>query len=176
MRDLAALVVPQAGRLVGTDDPWEPYRLVDADGAVVEPVAAYLRDLQAADRAAATARSYGLDLLRWFRFLWAVEVCWDRATRVEARDFCRWLQVAGQPVRPHWRHQGEPETTTNGRPGGAHRPYAASVRAHSETVLRSFYDLHRDLGSGPILNPFWLDRARRGRRARAPQPDGSAPP
>jgi integrase len=47
------------------------------------------------------------------------------------------------------------------------RPYAASVRAHSETVLRSFYDLHRDLGSGPILNPFPLDRARRGRRAHA---------
>ena len=167
MRDLAALVVAQAGRLVGTDDPWEPYRLVDADGAVVEPVAAYLRDLQAADRAAATARSYGLDLLRWFRFLWAIEVCWDRATRVEARDFCRWLQVAGQPVRPHWRHQGEPETTTNGRPGGAHRPYAASVRAHSETVLRSFYDFHLDAGTGPILNPFPLDRAWRGRRAHA---------
>ncbi len=167
-KDLAGLVVPQAGRLVGTDDPWEPYRLVDADGVVVAPVAAYLRDLQAAGRSAATARSYGLDLLRWFRFLWAVEVCWDRATRIEARDFCRWLQVAGQPARPHWRHQGEPATiTTGGRPAGGRRPYAASVRAHSETVLRSFYDLHRDLGSGPILNPFPLDRARRGRRAHA---------
>jgi hypothetical protein len=43
-KDLAALVVPQAGRLVGTDDPWEPYRLVDADGVVVGPVAVYLRD------------------------------------------------------------------------------------------------------------------------------------
>jgi len=64
MRDLAALVVPQAGCVVGTDDPWEPYRLVAADWAVVEPVAAYLRDLQAADRSAATARPYGLDLLR----------------------------------------------------------------------------------------------------------------
>ena len=61
-KDLAGLVVPQAGRLVGTDDPWEPYRLVDADGVVVAPVAAYLRDLQAAGRSAATARSYGLDL------------------------------------------------------------------------------------------------------------------
>jgi hypothetical protein len=66
-RDLTALVVPQAGRLVATDDPWEPYRLVDADGLVVEPVAAFLRDLQAAGRSAATARSYCLDLLRWFR-------------------------------------------------------------------------------------------------------------
>ncbi|HSL08837.1 MAG TPA: tyrosine-type recombinase/integrase, partial [Pseudonocardiaceae bacterium] len=134
---------------------------------MVEPVAAYLRDLQAAGRSAATARSYGLDLLRWFRFLWAVEVCWDRASRIEARDFCRWLQVAGQPVRRHWRRAGEPESPPGGRSAGGRRPYAASVRAHSETVLRSFYDFHRDLGSGPILNPFPLDRSRRGRRAHA---------
>jgi integrase len=166
-RDLAALVVPQAGRLVTTDSPWEPYRLVDPDGVVVEAVDAYLRDLQAAGWSAATARSYGLDLLRWFRFLWAVGVCWDRATRIEARDFCRWLQVAGKPVRRHWRHQGEPQTSAGSRPTSGGRPYAASVRAHSETVLRSFYDFHRDVGSGPILNPFPLDRARRGRRAHA---------
>jgi site-specific recombinase XerD len=41
------------------------------------------------------------------------------------------------------------------------------VRAHSETVLRRFYELHRDEGTGPILNPFPLDRARRSRRAHA---------
>jgi hypothetical protein len=27
----------------------------------------------------------------------------DRATRAEARDFCRWMLVAGKPERPHWR-------------------------------------------------------------------------
>jgi hypothetical protein len=72
-RDLGALVVPQAGRVVATEDAWEPYRLVDVDGIAVESVVAYLRDLQAADRSAATARSYALDLLRWFRFLWGWE-------------------------------------------------------------------------------------------------------
>src|SRR3954465_3611783 len=164
-RDLAVLVVPQSGRVVDTGDPWEPYRLVGADGVVVEAVASYLRDLQAAGRAATTARSYCLDLLRWFRFLWAVDVRWDRATRVEARDFCRWLQVAGRPVRPHWRRQDEAVAPARGRPGGTPRPYAAAGRAHGETVLRSFYDFHLDAGSGPILNPFPLDRARRGRRA-----------
>jgi site-specific recombinase XerC len=41
------------------------------------------------------------------------------------------------------------------------------VRAHSETVLRGFYDFHRDVGTGPILNPFPLDRSRRDRRAQA---------
>lgn len=168
-RDLAALVVAQAGRVVTTGDPWEPWRLVDADGVVVEPVAAYLRDLQAAGRSVTTARSYALDLLRWFRFLWAVGVGWDQATRVEARDFCRWLQVAGKPTRAHWRHRGEPQPAgarSPGRRSGA-EPYAASVRAHSETVLRSFYDFHCDAGTGPIVNPFPLDRARQGRRAHA---------
>ena len=69
----------------------------------VVPVTAFLQELQAAGRSAATQRSYAMDLLRWFRFAWAIEVPWDQATRVEARDFCRWLQVAGKPARPHWR-------------------------------------------------------------------------
>ena len=160
------MVVPQVGRLVATDDPWEPYRLLDSDGLVVVPVSAWFRDLQAAGRSALTARSYGMDLLRWFRFLWAVGVSWDRATRVEARDFCRWLQVAGKPSRPHWRHQHEPGSAPGiGAVWGT--AYSASVRAHSETVLRGFYDFHRDAGTGPILNPFPLDRARRGRRGHA---------
>src|SRR5205814_6827385 len=38
-------------------------------------------------------RAYAIDLLRWFRFLWAVDVAWGRATRVEARDFCRGLTM-----------------------------------------------------------------------------------
>jgi site-specific recombinase XerD len=130
----------------------------------VEAVSVYFKDLQAAGRSAATARSYGMDLLRWFRFLWAAGVGWDRATRVEARDFCRWLQTAGKPVRRHWRHG---EERTGGRAAPAAGAYAASVRAHSETVLRGFYDFHRDAGSGPVLNPFPLDRSRRGRRAHA---------
>jgi len=45
--------------------------------------------------------------------------------------------------------------------------YAPSTRAHSETVLRMFYDFHRDAGTGPMVNPFPLTRARRGGRANA---------
>ena len=41
------------------------------------------------------------------------------------------------------------------------------MRAHSETVLRSFYDFHLEAGTGPIMNPFPLSRARRGGRANA---------
>lgn len=162
-RDLAALVVPQSGRLVATGNRYEPYRLIDPDGAVVEAATAYFRDLLAAGRAESTVRSYGLDLLRWFRFLWSdTGVGWDRATRVEARDFSRWLQVAGKQPRLHWRAS---EAAGSPAPVGAGEAYAPSVRAHSETVLRSFYDFHRDAGTGPIINPFPLDRSRRGGRA-----------
>jgi integrase len=45
--------------------------------------------------------------------------------------------------------------------------YAPSVRAHSETVLRSFYEFHREAGTGPIVNPFPLERARQGGRVNA---------
>jgi hypothetical protein len=48
--DLAALVVPQVGGVVTTDDPWEPWRLVNAEGVVVEPVAAYLAHLTNQDQ------------------------------------------------------------------------------------------------------------------------------
>jgi site-specific recombinase XerD len=162
--DRATWLVPQAGRLVATGEEWEPYLLLDHCGVAVEAVSAFLRELQATGRSPATLRSYGMDLLRWFRFLWAAGVVWDRASRCEARDFSRWLQVAGVPARTHWRRrdeQAEPATVPTGK------AYSASVRAHSETVLRNFYDFHREAGSGPILNPFPLDRSRRGRRAHA---------
>ena len=102
-RDLARLVVPLSGALEETGGRWLPFRLVDPAGTVVQPVSAFFADLLAAGRSEATVRSYGMDLLRWFRFLWAAGVPWNRATRIEARDFCRWMQVAGKPARPHWR-------------------------------------------------------------------------
>ena len=156
------MLVPQVGRLVDTGDQSFPWALTDAAGNDVEAVASYFRELQAAGRSPATLRSYGMDLLRWFRFLWAAEVAWDRATRAEARDFSRWL-LAGKAPRVHWRKQDQ-QTVAAGGTGPAYSP---SVRAHSETVLRGFYDLHREAGTGPILNPFPLDRSRRDRRAHA---------
>ncbi|MGB9303945.1 MAG: site-specific integrase [Mycobacterium sp.] len=150
VRDLSVLEVPAVGSLAATGSKWEPYRLLDPAGRPVGAVAAFFSDLLAAGRSEATVFSYGMDLLRWFRFLWAIEVAWDRATRLEARDFCRWLAI------------------TNGAKGsGRVRPYSVSVRVHSETVLRCFYDFHRDVDTGPMVNPFPLDRTRRGGRAHA---------
>jgi len=140
----AGLVVPRAGCLAATGDGDEPYRVIGPDGVTVEPVTEFFRDLLAAGRSASTVRSYGMDLLRWFRFCWARGVAWDRVTRVDARDFSRWLQ--------------------QGRDGKA---FAPSVRAHSETVLRHFYGFCLDAGTGPVINPFPLDRSRKTGRAHA---------
>ena len=107
-----------------------------------------------------------MDLLRWFRFTWAVDVPWSQATRVEARDFSCWIQatpkrrVASPPAGGR-RSPGAPNPVT-GKPSPG-RTYAAATVAHSETVLRGFYELHRELGSGPMVNPFPLARRRGGR-------------
>jgi integrase len=177
-RDLAALVVVRVGRLEETGDPWEPYRLLDPCGGVVVPVGGFLKELQASGRSEATQRSYGHDLLRWFRFLWAVEVAWDQATRVEARDFCRWVQVGGKPVSVRWDRGAEPlrsaramaAAPTPNRVTGKTPPgpvYAPATAVHGESVLRAFYDFHCGSGAGPMLNPFPLVRERRRGRAGA---------
>ena len=163
---------------MATGELFEPYRLVDGDGAVVVPVAGFFAELAACGRPATTQRSYGMDLLRWFRFLWAIGVGWDQATRVEARDFCRWLQVAVKPTRPHWRHldddlarsdRSRPAPGVNAVTGKAGRSehYEAATVAHCETVLRGFYDFHLEAGTGPMVNPFPLSRHRSGGRAHA---------
>lgn len=174
--DMARVFVPLAGSLKATGDPWQPYRLLDPCGRAVEPVAEYLRDLQAADRAEATLRSYGMDLLRWFRFLWAIELHWDRATRREAADFCRRMRLVNKPGTD----AGDTNSSLNGigssAPGVPNpvtgkpsptRMYAGTTVAHCETVLRHFYDFHLDTGRGPLVNPFPLARGRRGRRRNA---------
>ena len=143
-RDLSALRLRLVGSVQSTGDRWHPFDLVDGDGVRVEPVAEFLRDLQAGGRSALTARSYAMDLLRWFRFLWSIDCRWDRADRTVARDFCRWMMVAP-------------------RPGQSRRGLSASVRAHAETVLRTFYQFHLEVGTGPVLNPFPLARSGRAR-------------
>lgn len=78
---------------------WEPYRLVDPAGEVIGPVAVYLSDLQAIGRPATMQRSYAHDLLRWFRFVWAIGMPWNEATRTEARDLSRWTQITDKTDR-----------------------------------------------------------------------------
>jgi hypothetical protein len=120
--------------------------------------------------------------IKW-RFLSAFDLEWNRATRADARDFTRWMQIANKPQRLHWRHrkagytaETAPKTVRKKVPGtpnaitGKASPgpqYAARTRAHCETVLRTFYDFHLAEGTGPIINPFPLDRSRGSGRANA---------
>jgi site-specific recombinase XerD len=177
-RDLTSLVVPGSGSLEATGDLFEPFRLLGPDGGVVTAAAAFFAELAACGRPAATQRSYGMDLLRWFRFLRAVGMDWDQATRAEARDFCRWLQIAGKPVRPHWRHPDRepvrsggkgsvPSNPVTGKSGPGER-FAAATVAHCESVLRGFYEFHLEAETGPMVNPFPLARSRRMRARRSP--------
>lgn len=170
--DLSQLTVPQVGSLEATHDLFQPFRLLDAAGAPIATADSFFAELVACGRSAATLRSYGMDLLRWFRFLSALGVEWDKASRIEARDFCRWLTATPKPARAHWRRPDDPPRAvrnppapnglTGKRPSGPN--YAPTTVAHAESVLRAFYDFHLEAGTGPMVNPFPLVRgARRGR-------------
>lgn len=178
-RDLKSFVLPEIGQLLESEDPWEPCQLLDPFGKPVEPAAVYFKDLMAADSSPLTPRSYGMDLLRWWRFLWALGIEWDRTTREDARDFMLWMKLADKPVRVHWRHRGKdpaeiPPPSRTGRPGTPNpvtgkltvsTKCAASTRAHCETVPRTFYDFHLERNTGSLLvNPFPLVRNRRSSR------------
>ena len=174
--DLSKLAVPQVGSLEATGDLFLPFCLLDAGGMVVASASAYFAELAACGRPATTQRSYGMDLLRWFRFLSALGVEWAQATQLEARDFCRFLALAPKPVRTHWRQragdvaaQRRRSSAPNALTGktGPGATYAASTVAHAESVLRAFYDFHLEAGTGPMVNPFPLARAARVGRAHA---------
>jgi hypothetical protein len=93
------------GALQESGDPFEPYRLLDAAGRLVAPVTAYLRDLQARGLPETTQRSYGMALLRWFRFLgaWWGDVFPDSS--FGSRAACR--PPAGPPPAA-WRRNDVP--------------------------------------------------------------------
>ena len=48
--DLAAMVMPQVGRLVATEDLWDPFQLIDPLGNPVQAVRVFFADLQASGR------------------------------------------------------------------------------------------------------------------------------
>jgi len=92
-------------------------------------------------------RSYGLALLRWWRFLAAVDVTWQRASRVEARDFVLWMRMVGPTSRQ----------------GG----YAPATINHAPAVVKMFYADRASAGQGPVVNPIPDAVHRLGRRVQA---------
>src|SRR5260370_30547487 len=114
-----------------------------------------------------------MDVRRWFGVGWAVGCPWDEATRVEARDFSRWIQLTDKLVRPHWRSGPDAGAgQAAGRPAprsphpGTGKPapaagVAAGTVAHPAPALRRFYEFPLAAGAGPLANPVPLARAGR---------------
>ena len=149
------LVVPRVGRVEGVCGGPVPYRLVDGRGGEVLAVGEFLRDLTACDCSPATARSYAFELLSWLRFLWAVEVEWDRATRTEARDYALWLGRTLKPAR--LRREDAPAPGAVNAVTGKTVPaqtYAPATRRHARAVIHAFYEYHRVQHGRPLINPF----------------------
>jgi hypothetical protein len=155
-RDVTRLVVGRAGRIQRCTDP-PGALLLDAAGTPVLTVDEFLRSLSAGGAPATTVYSYASALLRWWRFLAAVEVPWDRVSRVEVRDFVLWLRFTPKG-----------STAVDGRDGAratmAGSGYAPATINHNLAVLLSFYDERLTAASGPVVNPVPSATGRDGER------------
>lgn len=162
-RDVASLIVPQAGEVAETVDPDLPYVLFDGAGREAAPVSSFLRNMRACDCSPLSLRSYGMDLLRWWRFLGAVEVPWERAQTSDVRDFVLWMQQARKPGgRRSGPAPGSVNVITGKRYPGA--GYAPRTINHALSVISEFYEFHIDRGEGPLRNPVPAARHGNGDR------------
>ncbi|RMI42836.1 site-specific integrase [Actinomadura harenae] len=115
------------------------------------------------DASPLTCRSYGHDLLRWFRLLWALDVGWEQATEAETVALVGWLRTARNPQRRRSRADALPAGTVNpttGKPLLA-AGYAPRTIAHNLSVVHGFYAFHQHGGAGPLVNPVPESKARR---------------
>jgi integrase len=107
------------------------------------------------DASPLTCRSYGHDLLRWWRLLGLVEVSWDHASRAEVELLVGWLRSARNPQRERRDANTPAPGSVNLRTG---KPtlgpgYAPSTINHALSVLSAFYAFHLHFGRGPLVNP-----------------------
>ena len=145
-REVTALVVPAIGA-VAKIDAAPGTVLLDATGEPVEEVSEFFATMLACGASFSSLRSYGLALLRWWRFLAAVDVCWQRATRIEARDFVLWMRLVG--------------------PAGRQSAYAPATINHALAVIKMFYADRISSGDGPLINPVPDANHRAGRMSQA---------
>jgi integrase len=162
--DPALIVVERLGAVVsGTGSL--PWLLRDEHGTENPAVSDFLRHMVASDYTSSSVRSYALALLRWLRFLRAVDVSWDRAGREDTRDFVLWMRAA-KPARPPGnRVPGSVNPRTGKRCLGA--TFAPATINHNLAVVSSFYDHHIGKGAGPLVNPVPPRTSRRGGRVDA---------
>lgn len=156
-RDLSQIRLPTRCRVVAGDQV-VPWLVVDRSGEVVEPVRRFLADFVARGNRPGSVRSYAYGLLRWWRWLAAVEVEWDRATPDETRDYVLWLQWAAKPRRSPRTISTARAGTTNAITGKEYLDdrYRPRTTRHGLAVVRAFYQYWAELGLGPVVNPVQL--------------------
>ncbi|MFL6120229.1 tyrosine-type recombinase/integrase [Actinophytocola sp.] len=168
-RDIAAIRLPRWGRVVRADGP-VPWLVVDNEGVPVEPIRQYLTDFVARDTSKGSVRSYAYVLMRWWRWLRALGVEWDKATPVEVRDLVLWLQQERKPRQAPRTASAATAGTVNSITRKQHLGdgYEPRTIRHSNAVVRAFYAFWiDDAGAGPLINPVQLDRRHRARRPHA---------
>ncbi|UYM05630.1 hypothetical protein [Solicola gregarius] len=69
------------------------------------------------DASPLTCRSYGHDLLRWWRLLTLIQVGWDKATRAEVELLVGWLRSAPNAQRRRSRADVDPPGSVNVKTG-----------------------------------------------------------
>lgn len=150
-RNVYGLVVSDVGRLtVMASSPG--LAVLDAAGRPVAEIGEFLSSLLASGASPASARSYALALLRWWRFLAAIDIRWDRAGRVEVRDFVLWMRFVARP-----------SYSATGSGSG----YAPATINHNLAVLKGFYADRIEAGSGLLVNPVPAAEHRAGRGSSA---------
>lgn len=148
-RDVNALVVASVGGVVH-DLSTSEVTVLDAAGLAVAEIGDFLASMMASGASPRSARSYALALLRWWRFLAAIEVDWNRARRVDVRDFVLWMRFVARP-----------RYSISGYTVG----YAPATINHNLAVLKSFYADRIETGRGPLANPVPDTSHRQGRRS-----------
>jgi integrase len=152
--EVARRKVQRVGRVESGPDPSLPWQVLDERGIEVAEVSGYLRDLIARDFSPASLKSYAQALLRWLRFLWAVDVAWDRAGQTQVREFVLWMRMA---TKTRWRRPGTPEPGSVNQRTGKRYPgsgYAPATINHNLAVVSGFYGYQLDRGRGPLRNPI----------------------
>ncbi|RFA06577.1 hypothetical protein B7R21_19525 [Subtercola boreus] len=145
-REVTRLVIAMVGRISQIDESPGTV-LLDASGVPVPEVSDFFRTMLASGASFSSLRSYGMALLRWWRFLAAVGVPWQRAGRIEARDFVLWMRLVG--------------------PTGRGSGYAPATINHALAVVKMFYTDRAALGEGPLVNPVPEASGRDGQRLQA---------
>ncbi|MGW0251082.1 site-specific integrase [Nocardia goodfellowii] len=153
-RDIRKLRLAKWGKVAELEG-LVPFMVVDDQGVPVPPIRRFLTDFLAQGNSPRSVRSYAYALLRWWRWLRAVQVDWDRATPAECRDLVLWLGFHAKPrTTPRTKSRSTAGTVNPiTRKRYLDDRYAARTIRHSNAVVRSFYEFWIEIGEGPLLNP-----------------------